>query len=72
MIRFLARTAGIRKRVYPHLLRHSFVTEMLRRGMNTIHLARVVGHSSLKMINEVYEHLQATEQLRRNGANSYA
>jgi integrase/recombinase XerD len=53
----LAEAAGIRKRVYPHLLRHSFITEQLRQGANPILLARVVGHTSLAMINSVYQHL---------------
>ncbi len=61
MIRFLAQSAGIEKRVYPHLLRHSFVTYCLTRGMPTVQIARIIGHKSLKMINEVYEHLQATD-----------
>jgi len=35
MIRNVAETAGITKRVYPHLLRHSFATWQLSRGMNS-------------------------------------
>lgn len=52
-----AERAGITKRVHPHLLRHSFVTEALRRGMNPIQLTRIVGHESLRMIERVYSHL---------------
>lgn len=61
MIEELVDKAGIDKRVYPHLLRHSFATERLRRGMNPIQLARIMGHSSLQMIDKVYSHLTATD-----------
>lgn len=37
--------AGIRKRVYPHLLRHSWMTDMLRNGMNPIQLSIIAGAS---------------------------
>jgi integrase len=57
MIRNLAVTAGIKKRVYPHLLRHSFATEYLRRGGNPILLQQILGHSSLAMITQTYQHL---------------
>jgi integrase len=57
MIRNLAETAGIKKRVYPHLLRHSFATEYLRRGGNPILLQQIMGHSSLAMITQTYQHL---------------
>lgn len=52
-----AERAGIRKRVYPHLLRHSFATWQLQRGTSTIALKDVLGHSSLAMIATVYSHL---------------
>lgn len=39
------------------MLRHSFATYSLQRGMNPIQLARILGHSSLTMINQVYSHL---------------
>jgi integrase len=57
MIRALAEEAGIRKRVYPHLFRHSFITWQLRTGTNPIVLSRIVGHESLTMINQVYANL---------------
>jgi integrase/recombinase XerC/integrase/recombinase XerD len=57
MIRNLAETAGVKKRVYPHLLRHSFATEYLRRGGNPILLQQILGHSSLAMITQTYQHL---------------
>jgi integrase/recombinase XerD len=54
MIRTLGEKVGIAKRVYPHLLRHSFATEMLNRGMDAITLSRILGHSSLVMIQRTY------------------
>ena len=35
--------AGIKKRVHPHLLRHSWMTEMLRHGMSPIQLSIIAG-----------------------------
>jgi integrase len=56
-VRDAARRAGIEKRVYTHLLRHSFFTHGLRGGMNTLLLAQIGGHSSLRMLQDVYSHL---------------
>ena len=61
LIRNLAKTAGIRRRVYPHLLRHSYATWALTRGMNPIQLAQILGHSSLAMIQNVYSHLSPSD-----------
>jgi len=57
MVRNLAETAGIRRRVYPHLLRHSMATDFLRRGGNPILLQQILGHTSLAMITQTYQHL---------------
>jgi integrase len=55
-----AQRAGLSsKRVHPHLLRHSFITNALRAGMNPLVLSRIAGHSSLRMIEQVYSHLNA-------------
>jgi site-specific recombinase XerD len=53
----LTALVGIKKRVYPHLLRHSFATYFLQKGGSALDLARILGHSSLAMINTVYAHL---------------
>ncbi len=57
LINTLAQEAGIKKRVYPHLLRHSFATWALTLDVGPLQLAKVLGHSSLTMINDVYSHL---------------
>ena len=57
MLRLTAEKAGIKKRVYPHLLRHSFATWSLRGGMGPLQLMQIMGHTSLDMITNVYSHL---------------
>ena len=38
-----------------------FATEAMRRGMRPGQLARLLGHSGLRMIEQVYAHLDATD-----------
>jgi integrase len=57
LVRELGAAAGIKKRVHTHLLRHSFVTWALRRGMNPVTVATIVGHADLAMIARTYSHL---------------
>jgi integrase/recombinase XerD len=45
LVRVRAEQAGVRKRVYPHMLRLSYATGALYHGMNPIMLAQVLGHS---------------------------
>jgi integrase/recombinase XerC len=61
LVRNLAELAGVHKRVYPHLLRHSYATWALNHGMNPIMLAQVLGHSSLVMIQRNYAHSTAAD-----------
>jgi len=60
LIDHAAERAGLDpKRVHPHLLRHSFVTNALRAGINPLLLSQIAGHSSMRMIEQVYSHLNA-------------
>jgi integrase len=56
-IRNLGSEARIGKRVYPHVLRHSYATNWLRKGGNVKSLQTVMGHADVSMILNVYSHL---------------
>jgi integrase len=51
-----ARILGINKRVHLHLLRHSFITELIKADAPAMKVARIVGHSSLNTTMR-YTHL---------------
>jgi len=56
VVKFGFQRARIVKHVYPHLLRHSWMTEMLRNGMNPIQLSIIAG-ASPEVIAARYTHL---------------
>ena len=56
IIKYIAKNAGISKKVTPHVLRHSLATTLLSKGVDIRYIQEILGHSSLN-ITQIYTHV---------------
>lgn len=61
VVRFAARDAGVTRHVWPHLFRHTYVSRLVRQGVDSTVIRRVVGHRDTQMIDQVYGHLRGED-----------
>jgi site-specific recombinase XerD len=55
MVKVVSKRAGVKKRVYPHLFRHSLACNLLQRGANIMTIKEQLGHQDLRT-TMIYAH----------------
>jgi integrase/recombinase XerD len=64
MVRRYARRAGIDRPVHPHMLRHTFATELLSEGFNLRQVQQLLRHADVRTTT-LYTHVVDAELARR-------
>lgn len=62
IVKYNAKTAGVTKKVHPHMIRHSFATDLLGNGADIRSVQQLLGHSSITT-TQIYTHV-TNRQLR--------
>jgi integrase/recombinase XerD len=56
IIKNLAEKTGLKKTISPHTFRHSFATELIKRGANLRAVQEMLGHESIST-TQIYTHI---------------
>jgi len=56
ILRKLGKKAGLKKKVYPHVLRHSRLTHLAREGFTEVELRRIAGWTATSTMADTYVH----------------
>ncbi len=61
MLKKYAESAGIRRKITPHMFRHSFATYLIEEGVDVSCVQQLLGHSSIRT-TQIYIHIAARKQ----------
>ena len=60
IVKRAGRLAGLKVNVFPHLIRHSFATHLLKHGCDIRHVQAMLGHESLDS-TKIYTHVEISD-----------
>lgn len=71
IIKSCSKKAGIKKKITPHKLRHTFATHLLHRGVDIRAVQKLLGHESLS-ITEIYTHYSIADLQKLIGTGAFS